>query len=225
MTNYVTYAGKVLLEVGFDQDTKERILFFLSKLYYKDTLEQLSINTNTQRIYIETCEQLDRQAVLEPWYYSSRHGYKWGNIPYPTIENVLSHHTELYPYDLEMFINGRMETFLDAALIVEHFCNNNQEYYCCRLNIFDIIFNYIEQDIGILLETIQQIKSECFDNFWSQHRSNQNFRLYLQEHVQITHKKREILEYLNLLYYNCGHLKSIRYKISEYKQQLIHNIY
>jgi len=221
MTNYVTYAGKVLSKVGFDQDTKEHILFFLSKLCYKDTLEQLCINTNTQRVYIETCEQLDTLRRVEGW----SKGYKWGNIPYPTIENVLPHHTELYPYDLEMFINGRMETFLDAALIVKHFCNNNQEYYCCRLNIFEIIFNYIEQDIGILREAICQIKSECLNNFWPQHRSNQNFRLYLQEHVQITQKKREILEYLNLLYYNCGHLKSIRYKISEYKRQLIHNIY
>ena len=207
--------------------------------YHDDVLTELQFSIKILNKYVTRSEELIKTHAI-PIYIPNHFCNIQKNIYVkPSILSVLIKHSLIYGA-------RNNPEFLNVYQVVKDHDEKNKEHLSYFTALFTIIFKDIDQDIILYKHKITQIKifyknnlcilnnsipnytkyyinnfsEDTYSSYW---RDNiVSFKKYLFEFVDVNTQKMQLIDYLNFLIYNCGHLRSILIKCLNYIDYINH---
>jgi len=213
----------------------------LAHLDYKDVLHQLEIATTTDRIYISMCETME-----------GKNGYGIASDKWQMYNHITRHNKPSFfqPSTLHVindilsspFIVNQLRLimgFSELSHTVMPMFAGGYENSVSFSGIFPSIWVIIESTIELIHTSIDKLRVYYKQIAIPQHEYNSlsasesgsalpdthiGFKVYVMTNARIAHSRTEVFNLLNKMYYNCGHLRSVRYRITKFKK-LLYTVY
>ena len=213
----------------------------LAHLDYEDVLHQLEIATTTDRIYISTCETME-----------GKNGYGIASDKWQMYNHITRHNKPSFfqPSTLHIindilsspFIVNQLRLimgFSELSHTVMPLFAGGYENSVSFSGIFPSIWVIIESTIELIHTSIDKLRVYYKQIAIPQHEYNSlsasesgsalpdthiGFKVYVMTNARIAHSRTEVFNLLNKMYYNCGHLRSVRYRITKFKK-LLYTVY
>jgi len=211
------------------KDCIDCIRVWLTKHDFETTMFNLLIATNTQRKWISECSDMENLfnegTHLRHQYPNYISSYRV-DVPWTaSLDNI-------YMYFLQYYYVPLVDNIPLNQL--EHAFKNHEKYYHSKSDIFQKLWQFIESEIATLHQIINQIKTRYKNTvaipneflsrgsyptlMWTD--TKNAFSRYIMEDAMISHTRSVMQQFLQKILYHCGHLRTVRYNVGEYKRAL-----
>jgi hypothetical protein len=207
------------------------IRYWVSKHDFSSVLKQLEIATNSERKWISDCE------ALETYY---KHGsYYMNNVTFSSVDPYITPISSIYNIsayivnNFSQIYNQREPVTYNNLMVAFESCDNH--YYSGSF-VFEKLWEFIECEIGAIHRIIAHVKNNykqevavpmefatrlaiAHDHFaWTDTKAS--FSRYIMEDAILANYRMIIYNLLKTISYNCGHMRTVRYNIENYKVEL-----
>lgn len=212
------------------KDCIDCIRYWVSKQDFSSVLQQLEIATNSERKWISDCERIYFKNM------NANHTYDVLNTGDPYMQAIPSI-SRVKDYIINNFYTGYNQlvppiTFNNLLLEFDK-CGDN---YYSKSTILEKLWDFIEHEIGIIHNIIAGIKNEYKKNIaipvefagrlgstsdrfaWIDTKAS--FSRYIMENIPVASYQLIIYNLLRIIFYNCGHLRTVRYNVEKCKIEL-----